>query len=175
MKKYLFLIIGIALGLFIGALSVLIWKENSNNNTNNGTLLYNSATTEASSGVNKTETNKIVVNEKVADELHDIFSNSYYNSQWLEFHKKGKQINEKSFKVFQVLDIGQALVYGKDEFGYYNGIVYLLIDKADSDMYDDQIIKVPKGKVVKRHGTYQYTTRNGRDKTVPKIMILDAN
>lgn len=175
MKKYLVLIFGIALGLMIGIFGVLIWENSSNKNTDNKTEVSGIATEESNTGVDNTGTSKIVVNEKVAEEIHDLFSNSYYRSQWLEFQKNGKRINEKSFKVFQVLSNGQALVYGKDEFGYYNGVVYLLIDKADSDMYDDQIIKVPKGKIVKRHGTYQYTTRSGRDKTVPKIMIMDAN
>jgi len=174
MKKYLVFIFGIALGLVIGIL-VVILGNNSSSNTDNETEVSEMPTGETNTGVNNTGTSKIVVNEKVAEEIHDLFSNSYYRSQWLEFQKNGKRVNEKSFKVFQVLSNGQALVYGKDEFGYYNGVVYLLIDTADSDMYDDQIIKVPKGKIVKRHGTYQYTTRNGRDKTVPKIMIMDAN
>lgn len=175
MKKYIILIIGIALGIIIGVVIVVIYQDYSIRRTDNNTIVTEKNVSESSPGISKTETSRVAVNEKLAEEIHDITSNSYYLSQCQEFREKGKLINEKSFKVFQVLYNGQALVYGKDEFGYYNGVVYLLIDRVDSDMYDDQIIQVPKGKVVKRHGTYQYATRNGREKTVPKIMILDAN
>lgn len=175
MKKLLLFglvfIFGICIGVFLG----LIWKDGTNRNTDNKTEVSETAPTIIRQTNNEITKKNTVANEKLAEEMHELLHNSYYLSHWLEFKKNGKLINERSFKVFHVLFDGQALVYGKDEYGYYNGVVYLLIDKEDSEMYDDQIIKVPKGKIVKRHGTYQYTTRNGRDKTVPKIMIMDAN
>lgn len=93
--------------------------------------------------------------------------------------KPGKIINETSFKVFEVSGYS-ALVYGKSEGGGYYGTIYLLVmDKNElllgkaSEFYDDQIVKVPNGKVVRMFGTYNYTTRDGRFKTVPRIMIVD--
>lgn len=92
----------------------------------------------------------------------------------------GEIINEKSFQVFEVYTPHAALVRGKTDSGGYYGIVYLLVrDKyyyfvnQNSEFYDEQIVKVPKGKVVRMFGTYSYTTRDGRRKTVPRIMIVD--
>ena len=144
MKKYLILLFGIALGLLIGVFGILFWEEktksNSDNNTEEADMLVE-------------ETSENVISEKMVEEMTSLYNNSSYLSQYVEFREKGKRINERSFKVFDVLSNSQALVHGKDEYGHYNGVVYLLLDKADSDMYDDQIIEVPKGKVVKRHGT----------------------
>ena len=93
----------------------------------------------------------------------------------------GEIINEKTFKVFEVYTPCAALVSGKSEGGGYYGITYLLVrdkyyyllENHDSEFYDEQIVKVPKGKVVRMFGTYSYTTRDGRHKTVPRIMIVD--
>ena len=91
----------------------------------------------------------------------------------------GEIINEKTFKVFQVYTNFASLVRGKSG-DYYYGAIYLLVrDKSTMftepgfEFYDDQIIKVPKGKVVRMFGTYKYTTRDGQYKTVPRIMIVD--
>lgn len=175
MNKYYVLILGLALGFFIGIFVVLILQERSNSVTSKNVVESEIVSEESQKEPEETSIGRTEVHEKIAEDLSGIVSNSHYYSQMLEFQQKGKQVDEKSFKVFQVLSNGKALVYGKDEYGYYDGIVYLLIDCADSDMFDDQIIKVPKNKVVKRYGTYQYITRNGREKTVPQIMILDAN
>lgn len=92
----------------------------------------------------------------------------------------GEVINERSFKVLQVVDHQSALVYGKDEYGYYSGTLYLfqhslsdILYKKVSPLYDDQIIKVPKGKVVRLVGTYSYETMDNRYKTVPKVRMFD--
>jgi hypothetical protein len=39
--------------------------------------------------------------------------------------------------------------------------------------YDDQMVKVPEGKVLRQVGVYQYPTRQDIVKTVPVIMIMD--
>ena len=88
--------------------------------------------------------------------------------------KTGEIINEKSFRVFQVQIRGnEALVMGKDSYGDYYGIVYFLVGGSDTEFYDEQIIKVPKGKVVRRIGTYRYFNRDNNYKAVPKIKIVD--
>ena len=89
-----------------------------------------------------------------------------------EGFENGEIIHEKSFRVFQVLEDNVALVNGKKE-GLYIGPVYLLIGKEGTTYYDEQIVKVPQGGVVRMNGTFQYEAKSGMDKTVPKIMIMD--
>ncbi len=85
----------------------------------------------------------------------------------------GETFNDRSFKVFQVINDIAALVRGKDEYGNYSGMIYFLVGDSDATFYDDQIIKVPRGKSARMVGTYKYTTKSGEHKTVPKIRILD--
>lgn len=107
-------------------------------------------------------------------------TNNYRSTISSEVHDKpGVIINEKSFKVFQVISQCAALVYGKSEGGYY-GTIYLLVTNEYelfaglvTEFYDDQIVKVPNDKVVRMFGTYHYTTRNGQYKTVPRIKIVN--
>lgn len=95
-----------------------------------------------------------------------------------EGFENGDIIEEKSFKVFQVLENNIALVMGKSDvdkkisYDVYNGLFYLLIGKEGTTFYDDQIVKVPQGSVVRMNGTFKYTTNSGMDKTVPRIMIM---
>lgn len=90
------------------------------------------------------------------------------------FDEPGEIINEKSFKVFQVIAQDAALVRGKGS-GYklYVGPVYLLVNDEKKYYYDDEVVNVPKGKVVRQIGIYQYPTRDDRYKTVPIIEFLD--
>ena len=89
------------------------------------------------------------------------------------FRTKGELVNEKSFKVLQAYQYLGALVYGKDEYGYYSGMLYYLdISGTDMTLYDDKIIKVSKGQEVRLLGVHKYTTREGVYKTVPVIRIV---
>ena len=92
----------------------------------------------------------------------------------------GDIIHEKSLKVVDVGNKFNALVVGKDEFGYYNGMVYLLKQSVFASLrhemitfYDDQIIKVPKGKELRMFGTYTYESKGAGIKTVPIIRFVD--
>lgn len=174
-KKSIVFILGIALGLFIGIFGVLMWQESSNNVTRNNIVEPEIVSEESKKEPEVTSIGTTEVHEKIAEDLRGIVSNSYYRTQWLEFQKHGKQINERAFKVFYVACDGQAYVRGRDEFGGYNGQVYYLIDEKDADLYDDQIITVPKRKVVKRYGTIDYRVRPMTYKKVPRIMIMDVN
>ena len=175
MKKYIILLIGVALGIIIGVVIVVLCHDFPSISDDNNTVVTKKNAIESNYIINKKETSRVVNNKKVAEELNEIFSNSYYRTQWLEFQKHGKQINERAFKVFYVACDGQAYVRGRDEFGGYNGQVYYLIDEKDADLYDDQIITVPKRKVVKRYGTIDYRVRPMTYKKVPRIMIMDVN
>lgn len=98
-----------------------------------------------------------------------------------ETGEPGEVIHEKSFKVVQVGNAFSALVVGKNEFGDYAGTVYLLKlsifarqrKEYMTTFYDDQIIKVPKGKEVRMFGTYTYESKGAGIKTVPIIRIIN--
>ena len=91
------------------------------------------------------------------------------------FEKPGEVVEVTSFKVFQVLDDDVALVHGAsdDEDDIYMGAIYLLINDEGKYYTDDEIIKVPDGKVVRKVGVYHYQTKAEFDKTVSVIEIMD--
>jgi len=108
-----------------------------------------------------------ISNSQIQQETTETRASLYENFE------NGEIINEKSFQVFQVLEDNAALVNGKSEYGMYTGTTYLLIGKEGTTFYDEQIVEVPQGNVVRMNGTFRYTTRGDLDKTVPKIMILE--
>ena len=94
------------------------------------------------------------------------------------FSEAGQTMPLKSFRVFQVLPNGTALAESseKDKVKYsfeYGDPIVLLLAAENSAYYDDQVIKVPAGKVVRQVGTYRYETQNDFVKTVPIISFLD--
>lgn len=97
------------------------------------------------------------------------------NSGVTLFDQPGEVIHENSLKVFQVIDGGNtALTMGKDDyFDIYDGPVYLIVNDEGKYYYDDEIINVPKGKVVRQVGIYKYKTRNDTEKTVPIVKIMN--
>lgn len=93
------------------------------------------------------------------------------------FDTPGEVMNFKSFEVFQVLNNASALANAsekaKEPYSYVGGTVVYLLPEPKVAYYDDQIIRVPAGKVVRQVGTYRYPTRNESIKTVPVVKILD--
>ncbi len=91
------------------------------------------------------------------------------------FEKPGEEVHVNAFKVFQVLDDGAALVNGKsnEKYDIYGGPVYLLINDEGIYYTDDEIIEVPKGRVVRKVGVYHYQTKMEFEKTVSVIEIMD--
>lgn len=92
------------------------------------------------------------------------------------FPEAGEILSENQFKVFQVLEDGAALatelssvIYDSE---FYSGINVLFISEG-KHYYDDEIIRVPKGKCVRQIGVYKYPTKNGTEKTVPIVEISD--
>lgn len=93
--------------------------------------------------------------------------------KYIWFDDPGEVINEPSFQVFQVWSPTEALVRDKGNYTtLYGGTIYLIIDN-NGNFYDDQIIRVPKGKEVRRVGTVRYPTPKETTKTVPVIQIMD--
>lgn len=78
-------------------------------------------------------------------------------------------ISKSQLKVFQVLEPGAALTMIKDD---YSSAVYLLVNDEGKTYYDDQIVKLPTNTCFKQIGTYQYSTKDDRLKTVPVVQIM---
>jgi len=78
-------------------------------------------------------------------------------------------VSKSSLRIFQVLEPTAALAMIKDDF---SSGAYLLVNRDGKSYYDDQIIKLPAGKCFKQIGTYQYTTKDDRLKTVPVVQIM---
>lgn len=90
------------------------------------------------------------------------------------FEVPGDVIDVKSFKVFQVVEEGKALVHGESESssGLYIGAVYMLTNDEGKLYYDDEILKVSKGKEARQIGIFEYKAALGQ-KTVPIVRIMD--
>lgn len=156
MKKWLVFIVGVATGIILVIVVLVINQYDCSNNV-------------------KEDDDEPIVQSNTIEDRNDILTGMLSAAN----EKPGKIINEKSFKVFQVLTPLVALVRAESG-GYYYGTIYLLVrdmsslyTEPDFEFYDDQIIKVPKGKVVRMFGTYNYTTVDGHYKTVPRIKIVD--
>ena len=91
------------------------------------------------------------------------------------FEEPGDIIYEGSFEVMQVIADNAALVHGKERPNstLYLGTLYLLRNSNGKYYYDDEIVKVPHGKVVRQTGIYKYQTKSEDYKTVPIIEIVD--
>ena len=89
------------------------------------------------------------------------------------FDEPGEILNDKSFNVFLVVAKDAALVKCKSEYDMYLGTTCLIMNRERKLYYDDEIIKVPQGKVARQMGVYQYPNREGMIKTVPIIEIVD--
>ena len=93
------------------------------------------------------------------------------------FEKPGDVIEVKAFKVFQVLGENAALVNGQThedlDLEIFTGAVYLLTNEDGKYYYDDEVVRVPDGKVARQVGIYQYQTKSDFGKTVPIIQIMN--
>ena len=92
------------------------------------------------------------------------------------FEKPGDVIDVDAFEVFQVLAEDAALVNGKSRdfpsMEVFTGAVYLLTNEEGKYYYDDEVVRVPEGKVVRQVGIYRYQTKSEFGKTVPIIQIM---
>lgn len=88
------------------------------------------------------------------------------------FEKEGECISENSFKVFQVLNSGEALA-NEVKQGYLipTGLTVLFLNEDGQSYYDDQVIKIPLGKCAKQIGIFKYSAKSGMEKTVPIVGI----
>ena len=82
--------------------------------------------------------------------------------------EKGKCITEDDLEIFQTIRPNMALAqYGE----FLDETLVLLVNYNGKSYYDDEIIKVPRGKCARQIGTYQYQTKLEFQKTVPVVII----
>lgn len=104
------------------------------------------------------------------------------NSGVTTFQEPGEVIEGDAFEVFQVLPSGDALAYVQESYSfefdkierYKNTYVIVLLPcNEGKTYYDDQFIKIPKGKCARQIGVYKYTNNMDNEKTVPVVGIYD--
>lgn len=94
------------------------------------------------------------------------------------FDEPGGVMALKSFRLFQCLPNGTALAHSSEKakvqynWQYGDPVVFFLPEEGNS-YYDDQIITVPTGKVVRQVGIYRYETKDDFVKQVPIVKIFD--
>ena len=98
------------------------------------------------------------------------------NEDTIWFEHPGECISDYKFEVLQALSPGYALATEFERNNYSDdiatGITVLFYSPDEKPFYDEQIIKVPKGKCARQIGTYRYPTKSGNIKTVPIVQIL---
>lgn len=97
--------------------------------------------------------------------------NSTYKGITL-FEKEGECISENSFKVFQVLDSGEALA-NEVKQGYLipTGLTVLFLNEDGLSYYDDQVFTCKKLLMTKKKLPVRFT---GQHFTIDKVLIKDA-
>ncbi len=90
------------------------------------------------------------------------------------YDEPGETVLFRSVTVFQALVPGTALV---KETGYSSAKdqIYLLQLKDKRALYDGETVKAPIGTVFRVVGVYSYVSREGIERTVPVIIIMDRN
>jgi len=117
-----------------------------------------------SSAPEKEKAEETVTEVDVSNEGTDKYGN-YHKF----FDEPADVIESQSFEVLQALSGGAALVRADD----YLGVKCLLMNDEGKDYYDDQIVKVPAGKVARQIGIYRYKNYMGLEKTVPIVKIMN--
>lgn len=93
------------------------------------------------------------------------------------FEQPGDCVSTNQFEVMQVLDDNYALAYEQkyeEYLGYMRTDLLVLVTNDEGIYYyDEQTIKVPKGKCMRQVGIYKYQTKLEDWKTVPIVKLMD--
>ena len=90
------------------------------------------------------------------------------------FEKEAGTITAKQVKIFQTLGPDIALAHTTNIPNAIfdpNQILVLILGDENTHFYDDKKINIPKNKILRQVGTYEYQTNNGNYKTVPAVVI----
>lgn len=86
------------------------------------------------------------------------------------FEEPGHYMEYSHLNVFQVVERGCALAHVDNSLG----TIVFIIPNDEQKFYDNQKIVLKRGQYAQRIGTYKYSTRNGVEKTVPAVRIIDT-
>ena len=94
------------------------------------------------------------------------------------FEQPGECLSTNRFEVMQVISDNYALAYEQKYESYINqymntDLLVLITNDNGEYYYDDQVIKVPKGKCARQIGVYKYQTTLENWKTVPIVKIME--
>ena len=100
------------------------------------------------------------------------------NNRVTIFEQPGECLSTNNFEVMQVIEDGCALAHEVTwnsilERYTSTDLLVLVINDNEEYYYDDQIIKVPKGKCMRQVGIYRYPTKMEIEKTVPIVKLMD--
>ncbi len=88
------------------------------------------------------------------------------------FEKEGECVSCNSFKVFQVLDTGDALANEIEPgLSVATGITVLFLNNGQASYYDEQVINIPTGSCAKQIGIFKYPSKSFGERTVPIVDI----
>ena len=94
------------------------------------------------------------------------------------FEQPGKCLSTNNFEVMQVVGNDCALAYEVEWDSFLQryrtkDLLVLVINNDGEYYYDEQLIKVPKGRCMRQVGIYKYKAKAGIEKTVPIVMLMD--
>ena len=100
------------------------------------------------------------------------------NNRVTIFEQPGECLSTNNFEVMQVVEDGCALAHEVKwnsilERYMPTDLLVLVINDNGEHYYDDQLIKVPKGKCMRQIGIYKYPTKMEIEKTVPIVKLMD--
>lgn len=94
------------------------------------------------------------------------------NSGKTLFDKPGDCVSRKNFEVQKVLESGDAIALEIREtisgYVFTSNLEVLILAQEESNFYNSQIVKAPKGKCARQIGNYKYQ-EYGTTKTIPII------
>ena len=98
-----------------------------------------------------------------------IIADSQSNDKGMTFFEQpGECLVTQGLHVLQALDGNYALA-----LEYSNNLLVLVTNDDGEYYYDQQYIKVPKGKYMRQIGIYRYQTKSEDWKTVPIVKLMD--
>ena len=92
-----------------------------------------------------------------------------------EMIRNDKCVDIEQFKIFQVINSGAlANACNDNDTEYCFGHTVFIPNIKGEEYWDDKIITAPAGKCIIYEGVFKYTSNDGRNRTVPKLKIVDS-
>lgn len=91
------------------------------------------------------------------------------DSAYTFFDEPGEIMNARCYTIFQVGN-GEALAYEHIS----SDAVVLMWNREGKPYYDGQVITLQRGECFRQVGIYKYTSKDGRDRTVPIVAVMEG-